>query len=31
MQEAMFAYVDIYKPDYILSQNLGLLCYASNP
>ena len=31
MQEAMFAYIDIYKPEYILSEDLGLLNYTSTP
>jgi hypothetical protein len=29
MQEAMFACIDIYKPEYILSEDLGLLNYIS--
>jgi hypothetical protein len=31
MQEAMFACIDIYKPEYILSEDLGLLNYTSTP
>jgi hypothetical protein len=31
MQEAMLACADIYQPDYILSEDLGLLNYTSNP
>ena len=31
MQEAMFACIDIYKPEYILSEDLGLLNYATTP
>jgi hypothetical protein len=31
MQEAMLACVDIYNPEYILSEHLGLLNYTSNP
>jgi hypothetical protein len=31
MQEAMFVCVDIYKPEYILSEDLGLLNYTSTP
>jgi hypothetical protein len=31
MQEAMFACIDIYKPEYILSEDLDLLNYATTP
>jgi hypothetical protein len=31
MQEAMLACIDIYCPEYILSEDLGLLNYTSNP
>jgi hypothetical protein len=31
MQEAMLACVDIYRPEYTLSEDLGLLNYTSNP
>jgi hypothetical protein len=31
MQEAMLACIDIYRPEYILSEVLGLLNYTSNP
>jgi hypothetical protein len=31
MQEAMFACIDIYKPEYILSEELGLLNYTLTP
>ncbi len=31
MQEAMLACVDIYRLEYILSEDLGLLNYTSNP
>ncbi len=31
MQEAMLVRVDIYCPEYILSEDLGLLNYTSNP
>jgi hypothetical protein len=31
MQEAMLACVNIYHPEYILSEDLGLLNYTSNP
>ena len=31
MQEAMFACIDIYKLEYILSEDLGLLNYTSTP
>jgi hypothetical protein len=31
MQEAMFACIDIYKPEYILSEDLGLLNFAAAP
>jgi hypothetical protein len=31
MQEAMLACVDIYRPEYILSEELGLLNYTLNP
>jgi hypothetical protein len=31
MQEAMFACIDTYKPEYILSENLGLLNFTSTP
>ena len=31
MKEAMFACIDIYKPEYILSKDLGLLNYATTP
>ena len=31
MQEAMLAYVDISKPTYIASQDLGLLNYREKP
>ncbi len=31
MQEAMLACVDIYHPEYTLSEDLGLLNYTSNP
>jgi hypothetical protein len=31
MQEAMLACVNIYRPEYTLSENLGLLNYTSNP
>ncbi len=31
MQEAMLACVDIYRPEYTLSEDLGLLNYALNP
>ncbi len=31
MQEAMLACVNIYRPEYILSEDLGLLNYTSNP
>ncbi len=31
MQESMLACVDIYRPEYTLSEDLGLLNYTSNP
>jgi hypothetical protein len=31
MQEAMFTCIDIYKPEYIISEDLGLLNYTSTP
>ncbi len=31
MQEAMLACVNIYRPEYILSKDLGILNYTSNP
>ena len=31
MQEAMFEKIDIYKREYILSEDLGLLDYATTP
>jgi hypothetical protein len=31
MQEAMLACVNIYRPEYILSEDLGILYYTSNP
>jgi hypothetical protein len=31
MQKAMLACADIYRPEYILSEDLGLLNYTSNP
>ena len=31
MQEAMFACINIYKPEYILSEDLGLLNYTLTP
>ncbi len=31
MQEAMLACVDIYRPEYTLTEDLGLLNYTSNP
>jgi hypothetical protein len=31
MQEAMLACVDIYRPEYILLEDLGILNYTSNP
>ena len=31
MQEAMLSCIDIYKPEYILSEDLGLLNYATTP
>ena len=31
MQEAMFACIDIYKPEYIVSEDLGLLNFAAAP
>jgi hypothetical protein len=31
MQEAMLACVDIYRSEYIVSEDLGLLNYTSNP
>jgi hypothetical protein len=31
IQKAMLACVDIYHPEYILSEDLGLLNYTSNP
>jgi hypothetical protein len=31
MQKAMLACVDIYRPEYTLSEDLGLLNYTSNP
>jgi len=31
MQEAMFVCIDIYKPEYILSEDLSLLNYISTP
>ena len=31
MQEAMLSCIDIYKPDYILLEDLGLLNYATTP
>jgi hypothetical protein len=31
MQEAMLACVNIYHPEYTLSEDLGLLNYTSNP
>jgi hypothetical protein len=31
MQEAMLTCVDIYRPEYTISKDLGLLNYTSNP
>ncbi len=31
MQEAMLACINIYRPEYILSEDLGLLNYTLNP
>ncbi len=31
MQEAMLACINIYRPEYTLSEDLGLLNYTSNP
>jgi hypothetical protein len=31
MQEAMFACINIYKPEYIVSEDLGLLNFAATP